>query len=50
MDGTFPQIYRVITTGVDGTAMVPHPGGIDDAQALALASYVWAVNNRGATP
>lgn len=48
--GTFPEIYRVITTGVDGTAMVSHPGGIDDAQALALASYIWSVDNRGAKP
>jgi mono/diheme cytochrome c family protein len=50
VDGSFPQIYRVITTGVEGTAMVSHPGGIDDAQALALASYIWSVNNRGAKP
>jgi mono/diheme cytochrome c family protein len=50
VDGTLPELYRVITHGVDGTAMVPRPGGISDPQAAALASYVWAVNNRGAKP
>ena len=48
--GTFPEIYRVISAGVSGTAMVAHPGGITDAQAIALASYIWAVNNRGVRP
>ena len=50
IDGTLPELYRVITRGVDGTAMVPRPGGVSDPQAAALASYVWAVNNRGAKP
>ena len=48
--GTFPEIYRVISTGVAGTAMVPRPGRINDAQAFAVASYIWAVNHRGAKP
>jgi mono/diheme cytochrome c family protein len=48
--GTFPEIYRVISTGVAGTAMVPRPGRISDAQVLAVASYIWTVNNRGAKP
>src|SRR5215831_20255683 len=30
-DGTLPEIFRVVTHGVDGTAMVSHPGGISDA-------------------
>ena len=50
VDGTLPEIYRVITHGVEGTAMVSHPGGMSDAQAIEIASYIWAVNNRGAKP
>src|SRR5579871_3648037 len=30
--GTFDAIVGVVTKGVDGTAMVSHPGGISDAQ------------------
>lgn len=48
--GTFAEIYRVISEGVAGTAMVPRPGRISDAQAVAIASYIWAVDNRGAKP
>ena len=49
-DGTLPEIYRVVTHGVDGTAMVSHPGGISDAQAVYAAVYVWSVSHGTAKP
>lgn len=49
-DGDFAAIYHVITHGVPGTAMVSHPGGISDADALHIAAYIWAVDHRGARP
>lgn len=48
--GELPAILRVITQGVSGTLMVAHPGGIDDAQARAVAAYVWAVSHGKAQP
>lgn len=49
-DGTFPEILRVVTHGVPGTAMVAHPGGIDDGAATNVAAYVWAVSHGKAQP
>jgi len=49
-DGTLPEIYRIVTHGVDGTAMVSHPGGISDAQAVYAAVYVWSVSHGAAKP
>lgn len=49
-DGSLPEIYRVVTHGVDGTAMVTHPGGITDAQAVYAAIYVWSVSHGTAKP
>ena len=49
-DGSLPEIYRVVTHGVDGTAMVSHPGGISDAQAVYAAVYVWSVSHGTAKP
>jgi mono/diheme cytochrome c family protein len=49
-DGQLEAIYGVIRHGVPGTVMVAHPGGISDADAARLATYIWAVNHRGATP
>jgi mono/diheme cytochrome c family protein len=49
-DGTLPEIYRVVTHGVDGTAMVSHPGGITDAQAVYAAVYVYSVSHGTAKP
>jgi mono/diheme cytochrome c family protein len=49
-DGTLAEIYRVVTHGVDGTAMVSHPGGISDAQAVYAAVYVWSVSQGKAKP
>lgn len=48
--GDFDAIYYVIVHGVPGTAMVAHPGGISDADALHLAAYIWSVDHRGAKP
>ena len=48
--GTFDAIVGVITKGVDGTAMVSHPGGISDAQVQQVAAYVWAVSHGKAKP
>ena len=48
--GELDAIYYVVTHGVGGTAMVAHPGGITDADALRVAMYIWAVGHRGATP
>jgi mono/diheme cytochrome c family protein len=49
-DGTLQEIFRVVTHGVDGTAMVSHPGGISDAQAVYAAVYVWSVSQGKAKP
>ena len=49
-DGSYPQIFRVVTHGVPGTVMVAHPNGINDALATEVAAYVWAVNHRGVKP
>lgn len=48
--GDEPAIYAVVTHGVPNTAMVSHPGGISDAQAVQVATYVWAVSHGKATP
>jgi cytochrome c oxidase cbb3-type subunit III len=48
--GTLDAIVSVITKGVDGTAMVSHPGGISDAQVQQVAAYVWAVSHGKAKP
>lgn len=49
-DGDLDAIYYVVTHGVNGTAMVSHPGGINDKQAREVASYIFAVNHRGEKP
>ncbi len=48
--GDLSAIHYVVTHGVSGTAMVSHPGGISDAEAIRVAVYIWAVGHRGATP
>jgi cytochrome c oxidase cbb3-type subunit 3 len=48
--GTFDAIVGIITKGVDGTAMVSHPGGISDAQVQQVAAYIWAVSHGKAKP
>ena len=49
-DGSLAAIYGVITHGVPNTAMAAHPGGITDAQAMQVATYVWAVSHDKAKP
>lgn len=49
-DGELDAIYYVVTHGVNGTAMVSHPGGISDRMAREVAAYIWAVNHRGEKP
>ena len=49
-DGTYAAILGVIASGVAGTAMVAHPGGITDAQARQVAAYVWAVGHGTTKP
>ena len=49
-DGSYDAILHIVMTGVDGTAMVSHPGGISDAQARLVAAYVWAVSHDKAKP
>ncbi len=48
--GELSAIYYIITHGVQGTVMVSHPGGISDADAGRVASYIWSVDHRGAKP
>jgi len=48
--GSLAAIAGVITKGVDGTAMVAHPGGINDGQARQVASYIWAVSHNKSKP
>ena len=43
IDGSFEAILHVVRGGVPGTAMVAHPGGIDDAETMQVANYVYAV-------
>lgn len=49
-NGDLAAIYYVVTHGVKGTAMVSHPGGISDDDAVNVASYVWSVGHRGTKP
>jgi mono/diheme cytochrome c family protein len=49
-NGDLGAIFYVVTHGVNGTAMVSHPGGISDADAVNVASYVWSVGHRGVKP
>ena len=49
-DGSLAAIYFIDTHGVAGTAMISHPGGITDAQAKKVATYVWAVSQGKVPP
>jgi mono/diheme cytochrome c family protein len=48
-DGSLEMILRVVHTGVPKTAMVAHPGNINENEIQQVAAYVWAVS-RGAVP
>jgi mono/diheme cytochrome c family protein len=50
ISGTFDAIVDRVTHGNPGTIMMPHPGGITDAQVLIVASYVYAVSHGLARP
>ena len=49
-DGSFDMILHVLRGGVPGTVMVAHPGGINDAQVIQVATYVFAVSHGLAKP
>ena len=49
-DGSLDMIVRVIRTGVPNTAMISHPGGINDSELAEVAAYVWAVSRGAAKP
>jgi mono/diheme cytochrome c family protein len=43
-DGSLAMIMHVVRTGVPNTAMISHPGGINDDELLQVTAYVWAVS------
>jgi mono/diheme cytochrome c family protein len=43
--GTFDAIVDRIDHGNPGTIMMPHPGGITEAQVTIVAAYVYAVSH-----
>ena len=49
-DGSLDMILRVIHTGVPNTAMVSHPGNINEIELQQVAAYVWAVSRGVAQP
>ena len=48
--GTFDAIVDRIDNGLSGTLMVPHPGGISEAQVFLVASYVYGVSHQKEKP
>ncbi len=49
-DGSLEMILRVVHNGVPGTAMVSHPGNINEAELQQVAAYVWAVSRGAVQP
>ena len=49
-DGSLEMILHVLHNGVPNTAMVPHPGNINEAELQEVAAYVWAVSRGAASP
>jgi hypothetical protein len=49
-DGTIDELVRVIMEGIPGTVMLACPSGINRAEAVLIASYIWAVNHRAIKP
>jgi mono/diheme cytochrome c family protein len=45
INGTYAAIVDRVDHGLAGTLMVPHPGGIEEAQVLQVASYIYAVSH-----
>jgi mono/diheme cytochrome c family protein len=50
IDGSFEAILQRVRGGYPGTVMVSRPGGIDDAQTIQVATYVWAVSQGKTKP
>lgn len=50
IDGSFDAIIDRIDNGLAGTVMVPHPGGITEAQIFMVATYIYAVSRGQAKP
>ena len=50
IDGSFEAILHTVRGGYPGSAMVAHPGGIDDNQTLQVANYVYAVSQHLTKP
>ena len=50
IDGSFDAIVDRIDNGLSGTLMVPHPGGITEAQIFMVATYVYAVSHKLTKP
>ena len=50
IDGTYAAMLDRIRHGKDGTLMVGDPGGITDAEAVQVATYVWAVSQGKTKP
>jgi mono/diheme cytochrome c family protein len=48
--GTFEAIIDRVDNGLPGTLMVPHPGGITEAQVFLVASYIYAVSHQKTKP
>jgi mono/diheme cytochrome c family protein len=50
IDGSYRAIVERVEHGRDGTLMVAEPGGITDAEAVEVATYVYAVSQGKAKP
>jgi mono/diheme cytochrome c family protein len=50
IEGTFESILTRVRAGYAGTAMVPYPGGINDGEAIQVATYIYAVSQGKAKP
>ena len=50
IDGSYDAIIDRIDNGLAGTVMVPHPGGITEAQVFLVAAYIYAVSRGQARP
>jgi mono/diheme cytochrome c family protein len=50
ISGTYDAIIDRVDNGLPGTLMVPHPGGITEAQVFLVASYIYAVSHQKAKP
>jgi len=50
IDGTFEGILTRVRAGYPSTAMVAYPGGINDGDAIQIATYIYAVSQGKAKP